>query len=446
VVLTKNDPRPVYIVVNAGSYTLAQALYELDLIHTQGWMDTLCAKIIVYENAAQDDAGAWIMLRYPKIYWNRSQYQTNAYAGGNTPYTWEPFSKDGDGQHTWAINHVMTNHGALGAKYPDRRTMHPGSTIEGGGTSPWIGLANHGLFDPEKLYWGGWGGRFSRALHSTATDTNMWSRFAIPTIRLQEESQVAAMRHGFSMYLADCESDTWYDPVNKATYSGRGTCVNRWRRACFNDFRGRMDWCVKEYAQANHNPVAAVDGDTSDNIIIKNNVAPGTLTLSAAGTKDPDGDPLKYNWYVYKEAGTYPGTITITNPASQNITFTIPADANKSEIHVILEVNDSSKVYDTSGRLSMHDFRRIVLNVGFATGVLNSNANRQMFNRSTTVLTAGDQLVLPAGFRGRECRLAIFDVAGKCVKKAVVQNRSISLRKQLSLTPGAYLVKIAPVR
>ncbi|MFC1761434.1 nucleoside hydrolase-like domain-containing protein [Planctomycetota bacterium] len=74
------------------------------------------------------------------------------------------------GQHKWAEEHIMTNHGALGELFPLR---HGGKTfIEGGGTTPWIGLTNHGLSDPEHLYWGGWSGRFSRTKHK-----NVLSRF-----------------------------------------------------------------------------------------------------------------------------------------------------------------------------------------------------------------------------------------------------------------------------
>ena len=34
----------------------------------------------------------------------------------------------------------------------------------------------------------------------------------------------------------------------------------RWREAYQNDFAARMDWTVKDFAHANHNPVLVVNG------------------------------------------------------------------------------------------------------------------------------------------------------------------------------------------
>ena len=65
--LLKDDPRKLYIVGNAGTNSLAQALVDLDETRTQQEMDSLCRKIIVFENGAQDNSGAWIAHHYPKI-------------------------------------------------------------------------------------------------------------------------------------------------------------------------------------------------------------------------------------------------------------------------------------------------------------------------------------------------------------------------------------------
>ena len=70
---------------------------------------------------------------------------------------------------------------------------------------------------------------------------------------------------------------------------------------------------------------------------------PGSeIQLSAKGTTDPDGDELSYSWWQYKEAGTYPGSVTIDNPTDQEASFTVPADAEKGQtIHIVCEVKDS---------------------------------------------------------------------------------------------------------
>ena len=165
------------------------------------------------------------------------------------------------GQGAWSHEHIQTNHGALGKLFPDRifKNWH---FIEGGGTIPWTGLANHGLSDPEHLYWGGWSGRFSRTKHK-----NVWSRHAAEKADEQKYGD-------FYMFEADTEEETWTDPVHEETYDNSMVPVWRFRRAMFNDFRGRMDWCVKDFGGANHNPVAAVNGDKGDDIIHLQ-VAPG---------------------------------------------------------------------------------------------------------------------------------------------------------------------------
>jgi hypothetical protein len=104
-----------------------------------------------------------------------------------------------------------------------------------------------------------------------------------------------------------------------------------------NDFAARADWCVKSYAEANHQPVVVL-AHSAD---IK--AKPGSkVSLSAAGTSDPDGDSLTFSWWQYAEAGTYPGSVDISDSDSVNAMLTVPADAKSGQtIHVVCEVTDS---------------------------------------------------------------------------------------------------------
>jgi len=344
----KDDPRPLYIVCNAGANTLAQALVDLDRKRTSQQMGELCKRLIVFENGAQDNSGAWIAGKYPEIAWHRSNHQTYSYGGPGAaqgPYTWEPFTRDPAGQSKWAQKHIMNDHGALGAVFPPRRMNRRLHFIEGGGTIPWIGLVNHGLSDPKHLHWGGWSGRFSRQRHA-----NVFSRHR--EIREDEQSY-----DDFLMFEADSETETWTDPVHGEVFKGRSVPVWRFRRAMFNDFRARMDWCVKPFDEANHKPVAAVNGDTAD-AIIRLSVNPGqTLTLDASDSSDPDGDGLRFAWWGYPEAGTYRGDLVISNASDDSVTFSVPEDATGSEMHVILEVIDDNPI------VSLHDYRRVVIAV-----------------------------------------------------------------------------------
>ena len=311
-------------------------------------MDAICRRLIVFENGAQDNSGAWIAGKYPEIAWYRSNHQTYSYGGpgrAEGPYTWEPFARDPVGQNEWAEKHIMKEHCALGAAYPARRINRRVHFIEGGGTIPWTGLVNFGLTDPLHLEWGGWSGRFSRERHK-----NILSRHA--DIRKDEQSY-----SDFLMFEADSEVETWTDPIHDEVFKGRSVPVWRFRRAMFNDFRARMDWCVKSFDEANHNPIAAFNGDTG-NSIIQLKASPGQrLSLDASGSSDPDGDDLKTSWWIYREAGTYCGDVEIYNATDAMAAVDIPEDAAGSEVHLILQVIDINEI------VPLYDYRRIIITV-----------------------------------------------------------------------------------
>ena len=349
-VVTRDDPRPVNIIVNGGSNTLAQALWDYRDTHTQEEVDDFVAKMLVHENGSQDNAGAWIVNNFPNIHWVRNNSQTYAYMGGafraNGPYCWEPYSYSGWGQHRWANEHIRKNHGPLGEFYPLR--FLGTFTLEGGGTTPWIGLVNQGLYDPAKPHWGGWGGRFTENKVS-----GLWSRY--PDIRDDEQKM-------FSDVIAyDAASDRWTDPVYNKVWDDVNTPVYRWRRAMLTEFKARMDWCVKTYSEANHNPIAAFNGDQTKSIVYLSKSPGDVVKLDASASSDPDGNDLVFKWYVYGEVTTYNGELNIINSNSDVATLTIPRDASGSQLHIILEVKDV-----TENATDMVSYRRIVINVSSA--------------------------------------------------------------------------------
>jgi hypothetical protein len=345
---TKDDPRPLHIVVNAGSNTLAQALWDYRATHAPAEVEALVGRLRVYENGAQDNAGAWICHFFPTIHWVRSNYQTYAYMGpgrgGRGPHVWRPHAVSNQGQHDWAKEHIQTGHGPLGALYPDRRFRNGRlGFLEGGGTTPWMGLLNKGLYDPSQPAWGGWGGRFT-----ARKVENVWSR----------HDDIKPDERQFAPFAVFQEaSDAWTDPETGARYENDFAPVWRWRRAMLNDFQCRMDWCVKSRADANHNPLAAVDGDCS-NAIIRIKAAPGdSVALDAAASRDPDGDPLDFDWFVYPEAGSYHGKIALDTRQNAKTELTIPADAAGKQMHVILQVRDRNSI------AFLFDYRRVVVDV-----------------------------------------------------------------------------------
>ena len=360
----EEDDRPIWIVVNAGSNTLAQALRDFAESHKNKEVRTVISKLRVFENGAQDNAGAYICNRYPNIHWIRSNYQTYCYGGPGRvrdldaetigPHFWGDHANSPNGQNDWLHQHVIDNHGALGEVYPERRFAKRIGYMEGGGTIPWIGLANRGLYDIDHPSWGGWGGRFTRDKVA-----NVWSRHQ--SVRVDDEKHVPFQMH------TDAE-DSWHDAKHNTTHKNTFSPVWRWREAMYNDFQCRMDWCVKSFEEANHHPRAVFNGDSSDEIVSLTALPGKRIELSAVGSSDPDNDGLSYSWWFYPEASDYEGAIEIESSKELKAALVIPEDAARKKIHVILEVKDNSEI------VSLFDYRRIVINV----------SNRKNQNRKQT--------------------------------------------------------------
>jgi len=351
--LAKDDDRPVWIVVNAGSNTLAQAIFDYRETHSQVEVDAFIAKIKVFENGSQDNAGAWICSQFPKIQWLRSNNQTYGYGGPGTkeealgPNYWKPYENSEQGQLDWQKEHIMTGHGALGEIFPIRMLHDPGNVRlcyhEGGGTTGWMGLVNKGLYDIDHPSWGGWAGRFS-----AEKVTNYWSRHK--SIRPDEE-KIAPF------YVHRGVSDHWIDPQDGKVYNSIYAPVYRWREAMYNDEITRFDWCVKPYSEANHHPVAAFNGDCSDAIVRLKAKIGEVISVDASASRDPDGDDLVYKWWIYEEAGTYAGRVRVNSANKAKAQIEIPLGASGKQIHLILEIKDKNPI------VSLFDYRRIVIDV-----------------------------------------------------------------------------------
>jgi dienelactone hydrolase len=195
------------------------------------------------------------------------------------------------------VRDVLTGHGPLGALYPTNTTHW----AKEGDSMTFLYLVPTGMNDPEQPRWGSWAGRYG-------LNTNYAGR--------------------------RCFWANQFDAWNGAT--NRDNALRRWAAHLQNDFKARLDWCVNDFAQANHPPVARVkDGPR------RTAKAGEIVTLDASDSTDPDGQPLRFEWVCYPEAGTYRGEpVIIAEATSAKASFTAPRVDAEETVHVILTVTD----------------------------------------------------------------------------------------------------------
>jgi Protein of unknown function (DUF1593) len=205
---------------------------------------------------------------------------------------------------------VLTGHGPLGALYPTNTTHWQ----KEGDTPTFLYLVPTGMNDPEQPGWGSWAGRYG----------------------LNENFP------GKPYYWAN-QRDAWNGTTN------RDNSLARWASALQNDFRARMDWCVKPLREANHAPVVTVEGPSQRTVEFRSGVE-----LNAAGSSDPDGDALSFRWEIYPEPGTYRGSIEVMDADQPRAKLIAPA--TNGVVHVILTVSDK-------GTPALSRYGRVILTV-----------------------------------------------------------------------------------
>jgi hypothetical protein len=303
------DSRPIWFCFWGGSQELAQALWCLRQVHgSSQLMVDIIAKIRVFMIARQDGSAQWLIDHFPGMHIILSEESFKAFFFNAVG------SDRSMGDIAWTDEHVRFGHGPLGAVYPKSGWVHTEEGVIEGDSPSFLYLVSGvmGLSDSEKPDHGGWGGRFEQA----GPGSKLW------------------------------------------TDAPEGTAsVTRWQHARQNDFAARMDRCVHAPGKVNRNPVAVLQGDHSGDILYLNAQAGRDLVLDATGSLDPDSGAIEFNWLYYKEAGNYPGDVQMTAVRGLKTSVRIPADAAGTDIHIVLEVQDS-------GEPVLSGYRRAVITVG----------------------------------------------------------------------------------
>ena len=335
------DPRPLWVPVWGGPNVLAQAVWKVRATRSAEALAAFVARLRVYAISDQDDSGPWLRQNFPGLFYIVSP--GHAAGGAYHHATWSGISGDNfHGRFAGADFSVVTNEwldrqvrrkGPLGAEYPRWEYLMEGDTPS------FLNLIDNGLSQPERPDWGGWGGRYElytprpQRWHLQAETRPIWS---------DAQDEVLG-------------TDGRWHTSNHAT-------VWRWRAAFQNDFAARMDWTVKPYAEANHPPVPRLGHPATLE------AKPGQrVDLSAAGSSDPDGDALSYEWFCYAEAGTLGLSsarsgqpLEINGFDQAKASFRVPTSRvmppGTGSLHIILAVTDHG-----SPRLTR--YQRVIVNV-----------------------------------------------------------------------------------
>jgi hypothetical protein len=363
------DLRPLWVLAWGGTNTLAQALHHARRTQTPTQLEALVAKLRVYAISDQDDAGPWLRREFPALHFigvpstqDGEQYYLATWTGisGDRFYRNAPGADFTTFTDAWVNAHIRAR-GPLGTHYPMPCCIHEGDTPS------FLGLINNGLASFISPSYGGWGGRYVWRTHSG-------------------ESRPFWTQGGDSYPGRDSSRDT-VTGLDGKPYTTDQATIWRWRTAFQHDFAARMDWTITDLRQANHNPEVVVNGAAGKGPLLLKATVGTPVTLDAAGTRDPDGDPLRYTWFFYPEAGTGipdqpvvtptprrpaaaaapgegnipsapaggprepPARVTLTGAGTSRATVT-PFIAGTA--HVILAVEDA-------GRPSLTSYRRVIL-------------------------------------------------------------------------------------
>jgi hypothetical protein len=343
-ILLDNEPGKVYIQMWGGTNTTARALKSIEDQYngTPEWDEIykkVSGKAVLYNILNQDAT----YRKYISVHWPGIMIINNTSQFGSLAYWWYrvvPFELLQYLSGSWFSENIKFNHGPLLENYylwgdgqftegdPEDRYGDPEEAVKqkrnkydfiSEGDSPsYLVLLDLGLRNIENPSYGGLGGRFS---HSD-TIPSLW----------QDGRDV----RDFDPYSG--RQETSYPQV-------------RWLRSLQNDFAARANWCVSDFSKANHAPVVKLN--QPDDIKAK----PGKKILLGGEASDPDGNNLKFSWWQYKEAGTYPGMIEITDMNNNIASVIVPPDAVKGQtIHLILEVSDD-------GTPELTRYRRVIITV-----------------------------------------------------------------------------------
>lgn len=301
----ENDERPIWISVWGGGNTVAQAIWRVKNDRSEADLKAFLKKLRIYAITDQD-RDQKTPFNISSHQWMRREFERDLL------FIWDECAwkfQNGTGKKNWLEyeKHIQ-GHGHLGGVYPKYKYGVEGDT------PAFLHILPIGLNDPQIPNQGGWGGYFAWA-KGQDNETTCFTNHQPPA-------------YGICQKLEE-----------------------HFYQATFNNFAARMDWAKDGFG--NRNPIIAIDGDKSLEILIRKPKQGSTVTLDTSNSTDPDGDKLKFSWWILPEAGTYQGPINIAGQESGAANVDVPFGSAGKTFHVICEVVDN-------GEHNLTSYRRII--------------------------------------------------------------------------------------